>query len=60
MTQNDAVAIIKGRTPDCSLDEIRNAWQFLVDNGTIWQMDLKLSRMAACMLSAGVIERNEA
>jgi len=60
MTQRDAIAIVKGQTPDCSRDEIRDAWQKLVDDGTIWRMEKRLTDMACCLIASGNIERNAA
>lgn len=60
MTTSAAISVIKGVTPDCSREEIRNAWQHLVDVGTVWRMGAEYSRMAACMIEAGTLERNPA
>lgn len=60
MTQSDAVQIVKGDKPDCSRQEITKAWQKLVNDGTIWRMEKRLTDMACAMLAAGVIERNAA
>lgn len=60
MNSAEAKAIVKGKTPDCSRDEITAAWQLLVDTGEIWDMTIRESRLAACMIEAGTIERNAA
>lgn len=58
MTQQDAKNIILGYIPDCSKEETVAAWQFLVDDGSIWDMGRKISLMASCMCEAGTLERN--
>lgn len=60
MTSAEAKEIIKGAMPWCNADEVRAAWQYLVTTGEIWSMGYKISQMAACMLSAGTLERNAA
>lgn len=60
MTSAEAKAIVRGKTPDCSRDEIHAAWQYLVDNGEVWDMTIRESRLAACMIEAGTLERNAA
>lgn len=65
MNTSDAIAIVKGRTPDCSREEIRSAWQHLVNTGTVWNMEKYgrgqwYAQMASCMLEAGILERNAA
>jgi hypothetical protein len=60
MNTSGAISIVKGLTPDCSREEIRKAWQHLVDTGTVWNMGLRYSQMAACMIEAGTLERNAA
>ena len=59
-SQKDATDIITGRLPDCSKEDIRRAWQYLVDRGTVWSMGKWWSDMAACQIAAGTIERNAA
>lgn len=58
MTKQDAADIIRDRVPDCGKDEVRDAWQLLVNTGDVWQMSPWHVQMAQCLLSAGVIERN--
>lgn len=60
MNTSDAISIVKGYTPDCSKAEIIEAWQCLVDNGTVWNMGHHYSLMASCMIEAGALERNAA
>jgi hypothetical protein len=60
MTTGEAISIVKGQTPDCSREQIRKAWQHLVDTGTIWNMGKDYSLMASCMIAAGTLERNAA
>lgn len=60
MTQADAIEIVKLRRPDCSKAEINDAWQFLVDNGTVWSLGRWYSDMASCLLASGTLERNAA
>lgn len=60
MNTNDAISIVKGKTPDCSREEIRSAWQVLVDTGVVWEMGTWFSKMASCQIEAGTLERNEA
>jgi hypothetical protein len=60
MRTSEAISIIKGYTPDCSRAEILEAWQHLVDVGTIWNMGEHWSKLAACMIEAGTLKRNEA
>lgn len=60
MSTQEAKDIIQGRTPDCSREEIRNAWQTLVNDGSVWSMGKWWSDMAACQIAAGTVERNEA
>lgn len=60
MKTSDAISIVKGLTPDCSKAEITAAWQHLVDVGTVWNMGPHYSRLAACMIEAGTLERNAA
>lgn len=56
----EARDIIKGFRPDCSREEIRKAWQYLVDTGVVWTMGKWFSDMAACQIAAGTLERNGA
>lgn len=60
MSQQEARLIVTGAWPDCSKVEIAEAWQFLVDNGSVWQMGKWYVDMATCLLSSGVVERNAA
>lgn len=60
MTTAEAKQVVKGFIPDCSKDEIRKAWQHLVDSGEVWQMDTWHIQMAECLISSGVVERNAA
>lgn len=60
MSNSEAVSIIKGHIPDCSREEIRNAWQHLIDDGVIWRMNKWWTDMAACQIAAGTVERNAA
>lgn len=60
MTNREAMRIANGKTPDCSREEIRQAWQHLVDTGAVWSMGNWYSQMASCMLEAGTLERNAA
>lgn len=60
MTTQDAKDIIKGRTPDCSKQEVLSAWQYLINSGDVWGMGPWYSRMASCQIEAGTLERNAA
>lgn len=60
MNTSTAISIVKGKTPDCSTEEVRVAWQRLVDTGTVWNMGEWYSKMASCQIEAGTLERNEA
>jgi len=60
MNNSAAISIVKGQTPDCSREEIRKAWQWLVDSGKVWDMGSHYSHLAACMIEAGTLERNPA
>lgn len=60
MNNSEAISIVKGHTPDCSKEEITKAWQYLVDNGAVWDLGKKFSLMASCMIAAGTLERNGA
>lgn len=61
MTVTLAKQIVSGKVPDVSKDEIRDAWQFLVNDGAIWSDNKKwFPDMAACLVASGVIERNAA
>lgn len=60
MKQRDAEEVIRNNRPDCSREEIRRAWQTVVDNGTVWKMGKWYADMATCLISSGVIERNAA
>lgn len=55
-----AIAVIKDQLPDCSIRDKQDAWQYLVDTGVVWRLGSWYSNMAAEMLSAGTLERNEA
>lgn len=58
MTISRAISIIKGHVPDISHAEVIEAWQLLVDEGTIWRMGAPFDKLAACMIEAGTLERN--
>lgn len=60
MNNREAVQIINGDIPDCSREEIRKAWQSLVDSGAVWQMSGWWTKMASCQIEAGTLERNVA
>lgn len=60
MSKTEAQQIIKGDIPDCSREEIRKAWQSLVDSGEVWNMGKWFSELAACQIAAGTLERNAA
>lgn len=57
MTAETAMQIVNGKTPDCSREEIRRAWQILVDTGVVWEMGTWYSQMASCQIEAGTLER---
>lgn len=61
-TKQEAIDIIKGNLPyiDATPADKRNAWQFLVDQGSVWDMGTWWSNMAACQIAAGTLERNAA
>lgn len=58
MTCSEAKEIVRGHSPDRSRDEIREAWQFLVNDGIVWDMGKWYVEMASCLIASGVVERN--
>lgn len=59
MTVGEAKAIVAGRTPDCSNEEVIAAWQHLVDTGEVWHMESWYGITAAAMISTGKIYGND-
>lgn len=57
MTVSRAISIVKGLVPDISHRENIEAWQLLVDEGTVWRMGEPYSQLAACMVEAGQLTR---
>lgn len=55
-----AISIVKGFVPDISQAENIEAWQALVDEGTVWRMGEPYGKIAACMIEAGELERDTA
>lgn len=60
MTQKEAKQVVEGFIPDCSKEYILSAWQFLIDDGSIWRMSRRYGELASCMIAAGTLERNAA
>lgn len=56
MTSQDAKGIVSGAIPDCSRDEIMQAWQLLVTTGRISDMPPWYKQMADALVALGRIE----
>jgi hypothetical protein len=57
LSNTHARLIISGEEPDHSREEIRQAWQYLVDTGHVWSLSKWWGDMAMCQIAAGTLER---
>ncbi len=55
----DAIGIAEGWIEAESEEQIREAWQYLVDTGTAWKLQGSFGRQAQRLLDAGLIEYPE-
>lgn len=51
-----AVAIAEGFWPAESQDQIVEAWQHLIDNGTVWKLQGWFGRTAARLIEEGICQ----
>jgi hypothetical protein len=55
----DAVGLAEGFIPADDDEQVREAWQYLVDTGLAWSLQGWFGRMAAALIEAGEIDPPE-
>lgn len=55
MSIHTAVGIAEGFIEADSEEEVIEAWQFLVDTGTVWNLQGWFGRQAMAMIDAGIL-----
>lgn len=55
MSIHTAVGIAEGFIEADSEEEVIQAWQFLVDTGTVWNLQGWFGRQAMAMIDAGIL-----
>jgi hypothetical protein len=60
MSPTEAKEIVVGQKKDCSREEVRKAWETLLNSGDLWQMSSYWRRMGSALYAAGEINHEEA
>lgn len=56
MDKDTALAIAAGKRRPADAAEFHEAWQWLVNSGSVWGLEEWYGRMAAAMIDAGTIK----